>query len=530
MTARRPWAAALLLVALTALVYAPVVRFPFVDFDDPFYVADNADLHALHGTAALRYACTTTLGGNWQPLVWLSYFADRDGFHLRPGPMHAENVALHAASAVLVLLLLTDATGRPGRSLACAALFAVHPLHVESVAWISERKDALSTPLLLATMCCYVRLAKTGGWRWCGSMLLCYGLSLSAKSMGVTLPAVLLLLDAWPLNRLGHELHGGGHSGRAAGFSWQRLPAEAGSPAKSFAPMSGQSWTNLGRAIWPRLLEKLPLLAMAIAAAAGAVVAQQSVGATAAVATTAADRLGNAAVATVQYLIDCVWPADLSVFYPYRPAPTAAALAAAAALALVTVVAVRAGRRRPYLLVGWLWFCGTLLPVSGAVVQVGMQSRADRYVYFPSIGLSVAVVWLTADALAKHLRPVVATAAVAALAVAGRRQVDLWRDNDTLFAHAVAVTDGNYLALDQVARGEMDRDLPKAVSDLTAALAARPDFAPAYADLGRCARRAGRPAEAVAAFAAAAHYAPSVPAYQHALAVAQAEAAAAPHR
>ncbi len=215
-------------------------------------------------------------------------------------------------------------------------------------------------------------------------MLGCYALSLSAKSMGVTLPFVLLLLDAWPLGRL-----------RGA----------------------------VERRVW----EKVPLLAMAAAAAAVAVVAQRSVGATHALATTPADRLGNAAVSAVRYAADLFWPADLAVFYPFRPVPAAAAVAAAAVLVVVTAVALRFRRRRPYLLVGWLWFAGTLVPVIG-LVQVGMQARADRYVYVPSVGLSVAVVWLAADVLGRA-GPAVAAAAVAALAVAGHRQVEVWRDN-----------------------------------------------------------------------------------------------------
>ncbi len=489
------WLAALVPLALTAAVYAPVGRFDFVELDDPYYVYNNPALAGARGGAAVRYALTTFTGGNWHPLVWLSYFADRDLWELRPGPMHVENAALHAASGVLVLLLLSAATGSVGRATVCAAVFAVHPVHVESVAWVSERKDALSTVWLLAAAYAYVRYAgpvgrpacgrrcsggddrrpqagRLNGGGWYAALLACYGLSLSAKSMGATLPAVLLLLDAWPLGRL-----------RGA----------------------------VGR----RVVEKLPLLAVAAAAAAVAVVAQRSVGATGAVATTAADRAGNAAVAVVRYVGDLFWPAGLAAFYPFRPVPAAAAAASAALLVAVTTVAVRARRRRPYLLVGWLWFAGTLVPVSGLLVQIGSQARADRYAYFPSVGLSVAVVWLAADVAGRRFGVVLATAAVAALSVAGRRQVDTWRDNPTLFARAAAVTDDNYLALDELGREAIRRgDLTGARRELDGAIAARADFGPAYADRGRCYLMAGRPAEASADFGRAVRLAPGVAAYR----------------
>jgi hypothetical protein len=466
---------------LTAAVYRPVGRFDFVDLDDPYYVSNNPALTASHGTAdVLRYACTTFTGGNYHPLVWLSYLFDRWAWHLSPGPMHVENGALHAVSGGLVLLLLADATGRWGRAAVCAALFAVHPMHVESVAWVSERKDCLSTVWLLATACCYVRFARTDHRRWYAAMVACYALSLSAKSMGVTLPFLLLLLDAWPLDRL-------------------------------------------RGAVRSRVVEKLPLLAMAAAAAAVAVVAQWSVGATAAMSTTPVDRLGNAAVSTVRYLGDLFWPTGLAAFYPYQPVPPTAAVVSLALLIAVTLVAVRLRTRRPYLLVGWLWFLGTLLPVSG-VVQIGMQAMADRYTYFPSIGLSVAVVWLLADVASgiRWLAPVLATTAVACLTVAGARQVEFWRDSRTLFAHAVEVTDDNYLALNGLGRDAMRRgDLPAAARYLNAALDARRDFAPAYANLGRCLLLTGHPTEAADAYRNAVRLAPADPALRAALADAE---------
>ncbi len=514
----------LLLLGLTLAVYWPVGRFGFVELDDPYYVYDNAALASAHGTAALRYAFTTFTGGNYHPLVWLSYLFDRWACDLRPGPMHVENAALHAVSSVLVFLLLADATGRVGRAAVCAAVFAVHPAHVESIAWISERKDALSTVWLLAAACAYVRFARTARRRWYAALIGCYALSLSAKSMGVTLPFVLLLLDIWPLSRN----RAGPCRPEAAAGRDSRDPRRSSDPSPPretpAAPATGRHGPAMSAR---RVLEKLPLFAMAAAASVVAYVAQRSVGATAALATTPAERLGNAALSAVRYVGELFWPVDLAVLYPFRPVPPAAAVASAALLLAVTAAALRFRARRPYLLVGWLWFAGTLLPVSG-VVQIGLQAMADRYVYFPSIGLSVAVVWLLADLLAGHrwLTAALATTAITALTFAGYRQVGYWRDTRTLLARAVDVTDGNYLALNGLALGAMRQgDLTTAVRDLNAALDARPDFAPTYANLGRCLLIAGRPAGARSAYQSAVRLAPGDAAYRARLA----EAMSPPH-
>ena len=486
-TRARLMLAALVPLALTAAVYANVGSYSFVMLDDPYYVFRNDNLARLHGAAAVRYAFTTTLGANWHPLVWLSFFADRGLWHLAAGPMHVENAALHAVSGVLVLLLLADATGSLGRATACAALFAVHPMHVESIAWVSERKDALSTVWLLAAACAYVRYARTGRRAWYAGLIGCYVLSLSAKSMGVTLVGVLLLLDAWPLGRL--------------------RPGT----------------------VWPRVREKLPLLALALVAGVGAVLAQRSNGAMVAITTTAAGRAANGVASTIRYVADLFWPAYLAAFYPYREVPASAAVASTLLLAIVTVAAVRFRRRRPYLLVGWLWFLGTLLPVSGLLVQVGLQSRADRYVYFPSIGLSVAVVWLLADALPPVAARAVAIAAVAALAVAGHRQADTWRSNLALWTHAADVTDDNYWAEHELGREAFDRgDVRAAVDHQLTAIRINERYAPAWADLGRCAMRTGQADQAVEALQEADRLEPGIPGVQKNLAIARAAQAGAP--
>jgi hypothetical protein len=490
LSVRRLALAVLIPLALTALVYGRAGSFDFVELDDPYYVYTNADLAQDHGTAIIRYAFTSHVGANWNPLVWLSFFADRALWHLRPGPMHVENVVLHGCCGVLVLLLLADATGRLGRAAVCGAVFAVHPMHVESVAWISERKDVLSTVWLLAAMCCYVRYCRTGGRRgvWFAAVLACYALSLCAKSMGVTLPAVLLLLDVWPLRRM------------------QPGPNLAGNRSQDPAITPRRRMMRL-------LLEKIPLLLMAAASAAAAVYTQRITGATSALSTTVGDRLGNAAVSVVRYGIDLFCPTGLAVFYPFRPQPITAVIVSVMLLLGVTFVCVRFRRRFPYLIVGWLWFCGTLLPVCG-IVQLGMQAMADRYVYFPSIGVSVAVVWWIAEVTPRFTaaKTGLAVAVVCALAVAARLQAGYWKDNVALFGHAAAVTDGNYMALDELGWAAARRgDMTTAVADLQASADARDDYWPAYDDLGQCALMTGHPAEAVKLFTRAVQLAPSIP-------------------
>jgi tetratricopeptide (TPR) repeat protein len=412
------------LLLLTAAIYAQTYRFGFVDFDDAEYVTDNPYVH--HGLSAgdIKNAFTTYHVGNYAPLVSLSYCVDDILFRLRPGPMHLENVLLHLLSGLLLWRLIFLATGKLARGFAVAALFLVHPMHVESVAWIAERKDVLSTPLLLAAMLAYARYcggANRKRWFAYAAMLVFFALSLMAKSMGVTLPAVLLLMDAWPLRR------------------W---------------PATG--WLRL-------MIEKLPLMVLSIAASVMAAIAQRFFGATSSLADLSiADRINNALVCYVIYIVKLAVPTNLAVFYQHPgKRPIAVAIAAAGLLLLISFLAFRLRKTRPYLLIGWLWFLGTLVPVIG-LVQVGSQAMADRYSYFPSIGLLIASVWFFSDELkSAAVRNLMLGIILIALSITAWRQTSYWKNSQTLFKHAVAVTDVNpvaHLVLGKIAyqRGDLN--------------------------------------------------------------------------
>jgi tetratricopeptide (TPR) repeat protein len=401
----RRLAVPLVLAASLFAIYGQVWSHRFLNFDDDVYVADNALVRSGLTAQGAAWAFRTTLGGHWHPLTWLSLMLDAQLYGPRAGAFLMTNVALHAANATILYLILLWLTGKAGRSGLVAALFALHPLRVESVAWAVERKDVLSTLFLLLALAAYCRWARGGGRRWYAAALAAVACGLLTKPMLVTAPALLLLVDFWPLQR-----------------PWRsRL-----------------------------LIEKLPFAALAAASSAATVIAQSRAGAiVSGDAIPAAQRFANAAVAYVAYVGKALWPAGLAVFYPYEPANAAAA--ALAALSLVAATAAALGwREKPYLSFGWLWYLVTLVPVVG-FVQVGGQAMADRFTYVPLIGLSIAAVWAAADLTAG--RPAWRTAAVGAagLALAGCaalswRQVGYWRDSATLFAHALDVTRGNFLA------------------------------------------------------------------------------------
>jgi protein O-mannosyl-transferase len=373
---------ALLLALATLALYAPVAWHPFIHFDDNRYVTENAQVQAGLTLAGAKWAFTTLHAANWHPLTWLSHMLDVQIFGENPGAHHLVNAALHAANAALLFLALAWMTGAPGRSLAVAALFAAHPLHVESVAWVAERKDLLSTLFGLLALCAYARERRR---MWLVSSL--FALSLLAKPMWVTFPFLLLLLDFWPL----------------------------------------------GRGL--RLGEKLPLVALSVGSSAITLIAQTAGNAVTALPLSL--RLENAIVAYVQYLGKAFVPWPLAIFYPHQGYALPAWEVASSLLLLAAISAVTVAQRkeRPWLLVGWLWFLGTLVPVIG-VVQVGAQAMADRYTYLPLVGLFVALAWTIR-------RPAVAGAALAACCALTLQQLGYWSSHEALFRHALAVTPDN---------------------------------------------------------------------------------------
>lgn len=474
----RRWAA--LLAALTLAVYAQAVRFDFVGYDDPTYVTLNPEVSGGLSAEGVVWAFTDRTQVNWHPLTWLSHMLDVSLFGLDPAGHHATNVALHLANTLLLYALLLWMTGATLRSVAVAALFAVHPLHVESVAWVSERKDVLSTCFGLLSLLAYVRWTRRGG---AGRYALCAGAlaaGLMAKPMLVTWPFVLLLLDRWPLGRLS--------------------PQRAG---------AGEALRLLGR----RVAEKLPLFALSAASCVVTWRYQHGGGATApAAGVPLTERLANAVVAYAQYLGRAVWPTRLSVHYPHPSLPAYGGVPLGAgeiagALALLAVVSglALALRRRPYLAVGWLWFLGTLVPVIG-IVQVGTQALADRYTYVPLIGVFVMTVWGGADLVAglRWRGPQRALASAGAawillLALGAFDQARVWRDSLSLFERSLAVLPESPTLHLGMGNAERERgELKAAMDHWRRALAVNPELAEAHANLGNALLALGRGEEALA--------------------------------
>ncbi|KAB2958023.1 MAG: tetratricopeptide repeat protein, partial [Thermoanaerobaculia bacterium] len=476
---RRPrLTAAVALSLLTLAVYSRTLANGFVDYDDRTYVVDNETVRRGLTPETAAWAFTTTTAANWHPLTWLSHLADVSLFGLDPAGHHATSVALHLAVTLLLFASLERMTGRPGRSAFVAALHAVHPLHVESVAWVAERKDVLSALLAWAAILVWSRQRSGGpGVARHAAVMALLGAGLMVKPMLVTLPVLLLLLDLWPLGR-----------------SALARAEKAGTPGRA----SGA--TPLRRLV----VEKLPLLALAVASSAVTIFAQRAGGAVASLQSLPlGERVANAVVAPVAYLAKALWPARLAVFYPHPRGSLAAwqVAGAAALLALLTVAAVRAWRRRPYLAVGWLWFLISLVPVLG-IVQVGNQAWADRYTYLPLTGPFLIVAWGVPDRLAgrraARLLPALACAWIGVLAAVSWVQIGHWRNGITLFEHALAVTAPNATAYSNLGGSRLRAgDRAGAESALERAIELDGTMAPALENLGLLRLEQGRAEEAV---------------------------------
>lgn len=470
----------ILLAATTFVVYSQAAHNEFVNLDDPGYVYENP--HVSTGVTAenLRWAFTSTEMSNWHPLTWLSHMADCGLYGLNPAGHHLTNVFLHIVNTLLLFLLLDLMTGALWPSAFVAALFALHPLHVESVAWVSERKDLLSTLFLTLTLLAYARYVKNPGWKRYALVLLLFTLGLMTKPMLVSVPFVLLLLDYWPLGRV-------------------RLPH--GSSAEN---ENGQVRTvgalSFRRLVW----EKTPFFAIAVASSAITVYSQSKGGAVSSLGGIPFRiRLINSFVSYAAYIKKMVWPARLSVIYPLDlNMPLWRAVAAAALLAAISFFVFGPLRRQRYLAAGWLWFLCTLVPVIG-LVQVGVQSMADRYTYIPLIGLFVIVAW-GSDTIAKTWRfgriaaAAFSIAVLVSFALCARVQLSYWKNSTELFTHATTVTSGNFLAEDLlgVALARQGR-IEEAVSHFRTAILIEPDYPEAYYDMGNALKTEGRTEEAM---------------------------------
>jgi len=467
-------AAALLVVTLA--VYAQVIGHQFINLDDDLYVRNNPVVARGLTASGISWAFTTFHAANWHPLTWISHMVDCQLFGLHAGGHLLVNVLIHVANALLLFFFLRRVTGTRWRSAIVAALFALHPLHAESVAWAAERKDTLSTFFGLLCLLAYARYVAKPSWKKYFLVALWLALGLMAKPMLVTWPFVLLLVDYWPLGRLQWRPEDG----------LRRMP-----PA----------W-------WPLIREKLALFALVGASMVVTYIAQSRGGAVRALVDAPLSlRVSNAIVSYAKYFLATFWPGDLAVYYPFATTgiPLWQVLAALILLAAISVAVISQATARPYFLTGWLWFLGTLVPVIG-LIQVGGQAMADRYHYLPSIGLFVALVFGVAElgAVRKIGRTPIAVAAGIIILICASltaRQVTLWRDSVTLFEHTLAVTPDNLVIQYNLGHvlGEQRR-YEEARIHFAEALRIKPDFFDALINMGMTLTEQGHPAEAVTFF------------------------------
>ena len=423
----------------------------FISLDDSGYLLDNPQVRQGFTPSSVIWAFTTFYEANWHPLTWLSHMLDVQLFGMNPHGHHSVNLLFHGAAAIALLLVFNAMTGLPGASFWLASFFAIHPLRVESVAWAAERKDVLSALLWMLTLAAYLWYArKPGGKRYLTTVAL-FALGLLAKPMLVTLPAVLLLLDYWPLGRV----RGTSTFGRLA-------------------------------------IEKLPLLALSGLSALVTIKAQQAAHAVLPMSVVPiVERLASAVVAPIAYVAKTLWPEPLSIYYPRHPGGLGPVIliAAVVLLLLVTAAAVNGARRRPYFISGWCWYLVTLLPVSG-LVQVGEQALADRYTYLPSVGLAMALIWTLRDIFPERgrLRIVLAIGGVCLIVVWGTVTscyLGRWKDGISLFEHALEVTRGNWMAHLSLG-GEYARRgrIEEAIEQFRRGLAIQPNDAAGHYNLG----------------------------------------------
>ena len=487
-TKRRTVFIGLLLAASTWAVFGQTRRFEFVSFDDPSYVYENSYVLGGLTDQSVRWAFSPEAvprTGNWHPLTWLSLMLDAEWFGDGAGGFHLTNVVFHTLNALLLFWLLQQATGAPWKSGFAAALFAVHPLHVESVAWVSERKDVLSTFFGLIALTGYVQSVRRSSAAWYATSLAAFVLSLLSKQMLVTLPFLLLLLDYWPLGRTRWGARG---------------PASAELTDESTPDTSAEE----GRVSWRRLLiEKLPFFAITFAFSAIAYLSQDKTNAVASLEEfSAADRFCNAVVVTVMYLAKMFWPRDLSCFYPH-PAriPPLQTVGALLLLGIATVSVVFQMRRRPYLPVGWFWYLGTLVPVIG-LVQIGSQRMADRYTYIPLIGIFVAASWFVPSLFSEGrvrrlVLPAVGVSILLVLTIVARRQTRYWRDSITLFEHALSVVESDMVRANLGAVRQRRGEIKEAMHHYRRAIEIVPSNVISRFNLGILLSAEGREQEAI---------------------------------
>lgn len=491
-----------MLAGITLVPYWQVLGHDFLIYDDGAYVTENPYVRVGLSWPGIKGAFTQIVASNWQPVTVLSHQIDVTLYGLNPRGHHATNVLLHITNAILLLLVLQKVTGEAGKSAFVAALFALHPLHVESVAWIAERKDVLSTFFFFLALLAYARYVQRRNRAGYLLVAVFFALGLMAKSMLVTFPFVLLLLDYWPLKRI---------------------------------DLAKPSWRSDALAL---VREKIPFFAMALVIAIVAVISQRAGSAIQSVeAYPLHARIMNAIVSYAEYALRIVWPFPLAVFYPHPGAAIALWKVALALIVLIaiSVIAIRAGKSRAYLLVGWLWYLGTLAPVIG-IVQIGGQAMADRYTYITIIGLFIMIAWGIAPHLQRRFAkatPLLCVIVLAACLGATEEYASKWKNTETLFHHAIEHTRDNFpahinLGLALAQRGELaeaathfesatrivpgavegwynlgsayllQNDYARAAEAFQSAVTVAPNDADAHARLGRSLLRMGKKDEALA--------------------------------
>ena len=461
---------AVVLAALTIAVYAPVRDFAFLNYDDNVYVVDNAHIGQGVTRENVVWSFSAFENGNWHPLTLLSHMLDVQFFGLDPGRHHVVNLALHVVNVLLLYGLLAGTTLRPWPSAFVAALFAVHPLNVQTVAWISERKSLLSTAFWLLALLAFVAYRRSPDYRKYLLLLALAALALAAKPMAVTLPLTLVLLDVWPL---------------------------------------ATPWNGPRSALRRYLRELSPIVAAALACGVLTLLAQRAASALQTVTSYSWPiRLGSALVAYAWYLEAMIRPAGLAAFYPHPMATLASAeiVISALVLAVICAVVVATGRAFPPLAMGWWWYVGTLLPVIG-IVQVGSQAYADRYAYVPLVGIFVVVVWSAArltegkPAIWRRAVAVAGVAVIAALSLAARAELPYWHDSVSLWERAIEVVPDNALAHNNLGMALVEQDrMSEALGHFQSAVTFAPGDTDARSNLGNALRALKRPAEAVVAY------------------------------